>query len=102
MVEGYSPVWQTWDMVYTSVQPVLDTSITTGGSDPMVVSDSSVKMASPDFRQEVQRKRISLRLSIPALAQKLKCDTTTLAAFERGDDILSDDVHRRLLQELNL
>lgn len=54
------------------------------------------------MRQNVQQTRIARRLSIPCLASLIKCDVAVLAAFERGDDILPDDVQSRLVKQLNL
>lgn len=89
-MEGYTPVWQTWEVI----QPVHTPS-------PEDVAHTETSK-NPDLRQAVQRSRIEKRLSIPALATKIRCDPMTLSAFERGEDILPDDLLKRLLRELNL
>lgn len=55
-----------------------------------------------DFRQTVQQARIQNRMSIPRLAAEIKCDTITLAAFERGDEILSHEIRQRLVKTLQI
>ena len=93
-MEGYSSVWQSWDLIHISNSSI-DTNITNEEFSPK-------KNTVTNVRQDVQRARIAKRLSIPALATQIKCDVITLAAFERGDDILPEGVHKRLLKELGL
>ena len=94
-MNGYSAVWQSWDLI----QPIhLNPENTTF----VESTDSSHNNSTEDVRQNVQRIRIDKRLSIPVLAAQIKCDANTLAAFERGDDILPHDVYKRLLKELKL
>lgn len=88
-MDGYSLVWQTWDLVY-----VPHTNVDTG--------TTANTMVTQNLRHDVQRARIAKRLSIPALASKIQCDVATLADFERGDDILPKDVQTRLVRELGL
>lgn len=49
-----------------------------------------------NVRERLQRTRIEKRLSISALAAQSRCDVELLAAFERGEDLLSADVLRRV------
>ena len=95
-MEGYSSVWQSWDLVHISNTSSIDTN-THKDSSPV-----HKKNIVTNVRQDVQRARIAKLLSIPALATLIKCDVITLAAFERGDDILPEGVHKRLLKELGL
>lgn len=74
-----------------------------GGSGGGITSTSgarSVDMAS--FRHAVQMARVERSLSIQELSNRVKCDPDTLSAFERGDDVLSEDLQRSLKYILGL
>jgi ribosome-binding protein aMBF1 (putative translation factor) len=94
-MEGYSSVWQSWDLL--NISNISIDENTNKNSHPVYRRNIATNV-----RQDVQRARIAKRLSIPALATHIKCDVITLAAFERGDDILPEGVHKRLLKELGL
>lgn len=81
----YRPVYQTWKMI----RPL-----------PSLSSSESAKtttMATEEkSRHRIQRLRIERRLSISSLADMARCDVETLAAYERGDEVLTEDMLRRL------
>lgn len=94
-MEGYSSVWQCWDLVQSTHTSEKETT-------HLQNKNMSRSSNSTSMRQEVQRARIAKRLPISSLASLIKCDVAILAAFERGDDILPDDVQQRLLKQLDL
>lgn len=120
----YVRVYQTWNMLRrTTLHENGDVSTTTatlgrgegvsnnprigGGSGGGGVGGSSsgsgvrsVDMAS--FRHAVQMARVEKSLSIQELSNKVKCDPDTLSAFERGDDVLSEDLQRSLKHLLGI
>ncbi|MBM74316.1 MAG: hypothetical protein CMK59_02850 [Proteobacteria bacterium] len=80
----YKPVYQTWKMV----RPVYSA----GDQEKMDHSD----LAEGKLRHHFQQQRIGKRLSIAELAEAISCDTETLAAYERGDDLLNADMIKKL------
>ena len=85
---GYVPVWQTW----TLVRPVSTSETIT----------SAINRPLPDVRQRVQTARIQRRLTVHELARRVQCDPEQIAAFERGEEIVTDDVQKRVFLELKL
>lgn len=55
-----------------------------------------------DVRARVQMARIDRRWSIDELAARAQCPVDVLAAFERGDEVVSDDTLRRIKTTLRL
>ena len=94
-MEGYSPVWQSWDLV-----TVCNQSTERSENNGMQLDPKKNMVA--NVREDVQKARIAKGLSISALASLITCDIITLADFERGNDILPENVHKRLLKELEL
>ena len=90
----YAPVWQTWTPVHTPSSRAPSAS----GTDEGAVSASGVA----SMRERMQIARIDRRLSIHELACRVKCDAATLAAFERGDEVIDDDLQRRIRTALAL
>lgn len=91
----YVPVWQTWTTVRapTTSAPV-DESASTG--------QMSSKQHIAQLRERMQVARIDRRLSIEELSHAIECDAETLAAFERGEEVLSDSHQRAIRRLLNL
>lgn len=90
----YVPVWQTWNLISTRSRT--STDISTTSSSTTVVASSRV------LRERMQIARIQNRLTVHELAQRVRCDVETLAAFERGEGVVSDEVQARLVSELRL
>jgi ribosome-binding protein aMBF1 (putative translation factor) len=67
-----------------------------------VVSSLSTNRPLQDVRQRVQTARIKRRLTVHELAQRVFCDADQIAAFERGEGILSDEIQKRVFEELHL
>ena len=88
MDKEYRPVWQTWSLS----RPRAPTQ------EPLNASMAE----RVELRQMVQRARIEQRRSVADLAARVQCDVETLAAFERGDEILGADVQKRLRAVLEL
>lgn len=84
----YKQAWQTWTMVRPN-----------GGVKEDAVGAITERVK---FRQRVQQARIEQRLSVADLAAQSRCDIETLAAFERGDEVLSPEVQKRLRALLGL
>ena len=55
-----------------------------------------------DLRFKAQTTRIENQLTVDDLARRIECTGETLAAFERGDEILSPEQLRRLRSVLGL
>lgn len=55
-----------------------------------------------DIRKRVQHARIEKSMSIFDVASVLGYPADKLAAFERGDEVISSDVQRALLKLLNI
>ena len=92
--ELYAPVWQTWTLLRH--RPTTSaTAATTAGA--AVVAPTQTTL-----RERMQIARIQNRLTVHELAQRTGCDVETLASFERGEGVVSDDVQRRICAELRL
>ena len=94
---AYAPVWQTWSLVREEPRdraPARDARGTcaTGGS----------LRAGQDLRERMQISRIQSRTTISELSQQVGCDVESLAAFERGEGVLGEDVQRRIRTHLRL
>lgn len=88
---AYREVFQTWNFIVTEKRPSL-----------VVSSDAPVDNSTEEWRHAVQRARIARRWSIAELARRIEHDAETLAAFERGTQVLDDTTHRRLRKQLGL
>ena len=88
----YRHVWLTWNLVRTNA-PRLP-----------VESPHQADRARPtaELRYRVQMARVERRWSVVDLATRVQCDAETLAAFERGDEVLSGELQQRLRTELEL
>lgn len=92
--EKYVRVYQTWSLLNRT--PKLDklpSSIST---------EHSSAPAHPDLRHKAQMARVERGLSIQDLSTKVGCSPETLAAFERGDEVLSSDLQQALDNALSL
>ena len=87
----YAEIWQTWSLLDPNAAPVQTAS---------VMSSADARM--DDFRHLVQQARIQKRMSITVLAGMVGCDCETLAAFERGDEILCTATHKRIKDVLRI
>lgn len=92
----YKAVWQTWDLVRPRTTAVVGDRAATDASAAAASSEHR------DWRQQVQTARVERRWSVSDLAVQVQCDAETLAAFERGDEILAPDVQRRIRRALGL
>ena len=81
----YRPVYQTWKMI----RPLPSHASSDAGTSTTMGTEEKT-------RHRIQRLRIERRLSISSLADMARCDVETLAAYERGDEVLTEDVLRRL------
>lgn len=54
------------------------------------------------IREDIQVQRIERRMSIRELAERVSCDVDTLAAFERGDDIIDDALKKKIFACLGI
>jgi len=86
----YRPICQKWTIIrHTHV-------------DTVPTNDTVEQRSVQDLRERVQTARIERRMAISELAQRVKCDVETLAAFERGEEIVSEAVQKRLNEVLRL
>lgn len=90
----YVPVWQTWSLLRKRPTP----STSSAATDATTLLVTRTK----DLRERMQIARIQNRLTVHELAQRVRCDVETLAAFERGEGLVADDVQRRIVSELRL
>ena len=88
----YAPVWQTWNLI-RQCPTVASASATASAVAPETAQD---------LRERMQIARIQNRLTPHALARMVGCDVETLAAFERGEGVVSGDVQARIRAELRL
>jgi len=91
--QGYVEIWSSWDLVQppqSSTQSVELNPCT--NHTPSAVS----------LREQVQIARIEQRLSIADVAFRVKCHERTLAAFERGDEVLEAFVVKKLRSVLKI
>ena len=87
----YRPMWQTWELV----RPI----VTREDARP----EGPRPVARPDdLRLTVQRARIERRWSVSTLASQCECDVETLAAFERGDEVIHPNIQARLKSVLKI
>lgn len=93
MVIEYTQLWQTWSLV----RPVVATTPST------VRHERGNPLVRPDeLRMLVQKARVEQRWSVAALAARCECDVETLAAFERGDEVIHPSIQARLKAVLRL
>ena len=87
----YKKVWQTWSLcnAHERKQEELETNFV-------------VDEAKSEMRHRVQKARIAKRMSLQDLSQVVKCDIESLASYERGDGVISNDVLERIMKSLNL
>ena len=87
MASEYRPVWLTWNLVRSNAprRPV---------ESPHPPPDRAPPTA--ELRYRVQMARVERRWSVADLAARVKCDVETLAAFERGDEVLHGELQQRL------
>lgn len=88
----YAPVWQTWNLI-RQCPTATSASATASATAPE---------AAHDLRERMQIARIQNRLTPHDLARMVGCDVETLAAFERGEGVVSGDVQARIRAELRL
>ena len=87
----YQRVWQTWSFC---VPHATETKV--------VEAEFVVDESKSEMRHKVQKARIECRMALCDLAQQAKCDLETLAAYERGDDVLNGEIMARIMKILNL
>ena len=89
-VGKYCAIYETWHMA----QP---------GSRAAPPQDGALMISAvPALRQLVQTARIAQRMSIGSLALSIQCAASTLAAFERGDEVLNASLQARLRRVLGI
>lgn len=92
MPHGYKTVHQTWRFVRAAPHSEEE------------VTDAAAKTAQDttlSTRHRLQRLRIENRVSIPRLAEMIKCDANIISAYERGDETLGDDVVQKMERVLS-
>ena len=89
----YKAVYQTWSMIRPSL----------GKADPSEEMQpiAFVRSSESKTRHLIQKLRIEKRLTVAALADAVKCDVETLAAYERGDELLNTDMIKQLERYLS-
>ena len=80
-------MYQTWRMLRPHAKTL---------DDPRDVTPDETKT-----RHRLQQLRISKRISISSLAESIKCDVETIAAYERGDEVLDGETLRQLERHLS-
>lgn len=92
--DDYREVWQTWHLVRSTARAAESSTAAPPAA-------RAVERA-PELRQRVQMARVARRWAVADLAAHAQCDAETLAAFERGDEVLHADLQRRVRQALEL
>lgn len=54
------------------------------------------------MRERVQIARIDQRMTVSDLADQVGCDVDTIVAFEGGDEILSNDLQKKIRSVLRI
>jgi ribosome-binding protein aMBF1 (putative translation factor) len=93
---AYVPMWQTWTVVRPSV------NATHEQNNGVTVESKSFENSSSMFRERMQIARIKHRMTIDGLANVLKCDSETLASFERGDEVMPESLQHQIRKVLNI
>ena len=94
MTTEYRPVFQTWNMLR---------SPTTTGTPPVTATSEDVVKPTMEesTRHTIQKLRIQKRMSIAELAEAVHCDVETLAAYERGDEVLDAAIVKTIERTLS-
>ena len=90
----FHSVFQTWTMTITKNDFMARSTAKTPSQPP------GCSLAQK--RSNMQMQRIKSKLSIATLAQRVGIDPETLAAFERGTDMLSAETIQNLETELEM
>lgn len=105
MTLHYRPVYQTWSFVRPphGLSSVSSASHTASDETSTARRGPATNQDAPrNLRARVQESRIARRWSINTLAVHAKCDPVALADFERGEQVLDDDVLARVFDALLL
>lgn len=94
----YATTWQTWEIVTNNI----DASTLDEASTATTPRDVTASTTRTTLREQIQVARIEQRLSIDALSQRIGCDADALAAFERGDGVLTDAILVRMRRVLRI
>lgn len=91
----YLPTWQTWQVVrpLTRSQP----EVRQGGD--IIPSNRDTRQL---MRERVQIARIEQRMTVNDVADRVSCDVDTIVAFESGDEILSNDLQKKIRSVLKI
>ena len=92
---GYVRVYQTWNLLKRVKQPLKESEVATPDY-------ATVLPVQQELRHIIQMARVEHCFSIQDLSEKIKCSPETLSAFERGDEVLSEDILMALKKVLNI
>ena len=92
----YVRVYQTWHLLKRTNPTV---KVSEPGASTTCVASRPVQQ---ELRHVIQMARVERCLSIQDLSTKIKCSPETLSAFERGDEVLSEDMQKALKEVLNI
>ena len=92
--DRYHRVWLTWNLVHTPKGPAAAATAAAPAVAP--------PRPTAELRFRVQMARVERRWSVADVAERVQCDMETLAAFERGDDVLNAALQQRLRSALDL
>ena len=94
----YIPTWQTWHMVRHKSRPTQDAC-----EDTVTMSGQATRQVTRQaMRERVQIARIDQRMTVSDLADQVGCDVDTIVAFEGGDEILSNDLQKKIRSVLRI
>ena len=63
--------------------------------------DKEKKGLNTTERHLLQQQRIEKRMSITQLAREVQCDVNTIASYERGDEVINNDLVDRISKALS-
>ena len=89
----YVRVYQTWNLVQ---------ALSSRNADLFTPSESASSTPAQHLRHRAQIARVERGLSLQQLACDLDCPLSLLAAFERGEEVLSSELQCKLMSILDV
>lgn len=98
----YTRVYQTWHLLRTNAAAAHAESKPREAEGNGSECGSAAASSAFDLRHRVQMARVERSMSIQELSARIQCEPQTLAAFERGDEVLSEDLQRAVCKALQM
>ena len=98
----YQRVWLKWSLVRSSAPVPPPPDATRHMPLGAEIAAAPARREPVELRYLVQRARVERRWSVGDLAEHVHCDVETIAAFERGDELLDRAQQQKLRAALEL